>query len=197
MASEKNLLDLFAGMFARPTKGTLTRFHTTKTKNVPSILKEGLTPRMGGGFQDNISDWNAHKRQLGVFTSARAPLGVLDSRYWPTAQQNGFSIGSYIPWSEEEVTLRLEIPKEDYRNLRRAKSNNEVVGNYHNGNDVYDETIDLEAIPSGGRTDIFEDNLNPEWIKHIMCVEPGFPRRYYDCTDEFRMNFLGDKKNGK
>lgn len=186
MPNTKNILDLINGMFSRPAKGAITRFHTTMAKNVPSILATGLEPRIGGGFQDNIADWASHKRQLGVFTSARAPLGILDSKYWDDAGKNGFSIGSsYMPWSEQEVTMRLEIPKDRYRSLRRALQNNEVKDNYHDGNDVYDDTIELEAIPSGGRTDIFEDRLEPSWIKHIMCVEPGFPRRYYDCTEEF------------
>ena len=152
----------------------ITRFHTTKMKNIPSIYKQGLlSDESGKGFGKMLIKDGATSDDLtGVYTTSRHPFG------------NTFD--TYAPVYSDDVTLQLDIPKEKYKNLSTLYENPEqnYVIDFNDGRGSL-----LQTIAQGGRTDIFEDNLSPTFLKGGFDDSGQFSNmealiKNYKCNDD-------------
>lgn len=124
------------------------RFHTTNKRNIPSIMEEGLDPRYSGtGYGDQLVEFVDPELYDGVYMTAEAP--------WLDVERGV----AYTP-NKHEYTLEYMIPKEEYKNLPRLNDN--VEGSVNS----LDKS--LETVQRGGRTDIFQSRIKPEWLVNIF-----------------------------
>ena len=165
-------MSLFEKLASR--KPSITRYHTTSIKSVPSIYESGLRVDKGGtGFSSSMID----DRDLDagdfaqIFTTSRPPFGTNLPTYSPT---------------NNSVTLKLKIPKEVYRNAKISKNNPEILFGYEEG--MGGRGGLLETVQNGGRTDIFEEKIKPEYIEGVYDNKGN----YY--TIEDYMNFINTSK---
>ena len=185
-------------MFGPANKGNIVRFHTTRQGNMNGIAERGLVPRMGGGMQENLREAYPEKMQKGVFTDVRPPaieyLAELSDPEYRELDKL-WTVKGYTPFYDGEenlVTFRLDIPKDEYRKLKRADHNNEstwVPGESMkvNPEGMYNGEKHLQSVMKGGRSDIFEDTIKPEWITSALCADGDGKFPYWDCTDMWKM----------
>lgn len=136
----KNLLD--------KVRNYIVRYHSTRPENIPSILKNGIRPSIGN-----------YQTKLGNDFSVNAVFTDTDGEF-----------GRY----HDLPAIELHIPKEEYRRLRRLDYNPEVQRISPRNPKTYwqKEQLgkfrtplrELQSVDLGGRTDIFLDEIRPEWI---------------------------------
>lgn len=129
----------------------IKRYHTTNIKNLPSILENGLEPRKGGGYMNNLPVGHPG-RVKGVFTESRGPF-TNGPRYEPYGAM-------------ESVKLEMDIPKKEYVTNERLPFNPETQSNQSLKFKVPHRN-QLNTIQTGGRTDIFTKKIEPKNIKKI------------------------------
>lgn len=142
----------------------ISRKHTTKMANLPYIAKQGLVPNKGGkGFGEVLLGYGADADDIGgVYTTSREPFPKNIESFKNPGDVNEFKENTYAPYESDKITLNIEIPKDKYRRMSRMETNPEedFVLNFDE-----DHGSLLQTVQNGGRTDIFEDKIPPQFIK--------------------------------
>lgn len=158
------------GQMVPSSQDYIYRYHTTAAKNLPYIFNSGLDPMKGGsGFGkvlvNGFRGFDPSDLQE-VYTAVRSP-------------DNNYAMG-YTP-GDNQATIRLKIPKKDYRKMWRNDTNPELdedfrtKSHYSEDEDYRDvlegSTKDLTTVQHGGRTDIFQDRIPPKYIDEVYTEE--------------------------
>lgn len=169
---------LFKAIKESPQK-YITRYHTTRFDHIPSILDKGLVPTIGS---QQLLSLTPDKLKRASFTATN------ESMYPPS-------------YKDLQYQLRFRIPKEEYRRLRRISNpetgegfTEKLTGSDDSSNQLY-SILEHDEHPKA-RTDVFEDELKPEWVDRI-CVgdmNNNGKNKCFDSLDEYRkyniMDFL-------
>lgn len=136
----------------------IVRYHSTRPENIPSILREGIKPGIGD-----------KQSRLGKEFSVNAVFTDTDGEF-----------GKY----HDLPSIELHIPKDEYRRMKRMIFNPEVQHVSPRNPKTYwqKEQIgrfrtplrELQSVELGGRTDIFLEDIRPEWIAYPQNVEEQY-----------------------
>ena len=150
-----------------PKKQTIRRYHGTGINRVPEILKEGLKV-------------NAPLRRSTEYFTALYP----ESK---AVYTTSLPVESYFdPTDPYDALVILDIPKDWYKAAPRQSVNREggftrsMMGpkywreDYGPDHDWYD----LMPVQQGGRVDIFDTDIPPEFITDVLQPDPSMDMGY-------------------
>lgn len=152
---------------ALPRKQTIRRYHGTGINRVPGILKEGLRVQA------------PLRRSTEYFTILYPQSKAIYTTSLP--------VESYFdPTDPYDALVVLDIPKDWYREAPRQSVNLEGGFKRHmmnpkvwpQGDEPDMDWYNLMPVQQGGRVDIFDKDIPPEFITDVLQPDPSMDMSY-------------------